>query len=306
MPEVIAIGAANADLIAKVDRFPKPDDEVSVKQLGIYGGGSAANVAVGVSRLGHTSGFIGVVGTDQFGKFLMDEFEKDRVDVSGVKTVEGSSGTAISVVDTNGERMLFTSMGVSENFDKSLVSEERLKGARFLHITSLEGEHVPDTLKHVSEKARELGIRVILDPGCILAEKGLDALRPILKNCFATLPNRVEAEMLTGTNGEEAARKLLETGVENVVITQGMDGCVLGNRKGVKRIPFSPKTERNEAVDLTGCGDSFAAAFITALLENKTLEEAVEFGMQVGYIAGQKMGARGTPKRDEVPGEIRI
>jgi len=306
MPELIAIGAANVDFVAKVDRFPKPDDEVSIKQLGMYGGGSAANVAVGVSRLGHPSGFMGLIGTDQFGEFLVKEFEKDGVDISGVKRIEGSSGTAISVVNKKGERMLFASIGVSENFDRSFVNEESLKDAKYLHLTSLEGEHVLDAFELVSEKAKSRGIKVIFDPGCILAEKGAEALTPILKNCFATLPNKVEAEMLTGTTGEEAARKLLETGVENVIITQGLGGCVLGNKDGVKTIPFVPKMGKKKAVDLTGCGDAFAAALITALLENRTLEKAIEFGMQIGHMGSGIMGARCTPKRKEIPEEIMI
>ncbi|MFH1625498.1 MAG: PfkB family carbohydrate kinase, partial [Pseudomonadota bacterium] len=72
MLDVVAIGAVNVDLVARVNRFPSVDEEVIVDDLEVLHGGSAANVAVGISRLGHSSGFVGVVGSDQFGEILIE------------------------------------------------------------------------------------------------------------------------------------------------------------------------------------------------------------------------------------------
>ncbi|MFA4910934.1 MAG: PfkB family carbohydrate kinase, partial [Desulfobacteria bacterium] len=92
MLDVISIGALNIDLIAMVSRFPVADEEVAVQDLEIFHGGSAANVAVGVSRLGHSSGFVGVVGSDQFGEMLIEGLKKEDVDVSHLIRTEGNSG----------------------------------------------------------------------------------------------------------------------------------------------------------------------------------------------------------------------
>jgi len=80
--DVVSIGALNIDLVAKVDRFPNPDQETVIRSWDMVGGGSATNVACGISRLGLASGFIGNVGGDYFGQVLRDGFRRERVDIS--------------------------------------------------------------------------------------------------------------------------------------------------------------------------------------------------------------------------------
>ena len=111
MLDVISIGALNIDLIAMVSRFPVADEEVAVQDLEIFHGGSAANVAVGVSRLGHSSGFVGVVGSDQFGEMLIEGLKKEDVDVSHLIRTEGNSGLVFAAINPAGERILYSSRG---------------------------------------------------------------------------------------------------------------------------------------------------------------------------------------------------
>ena len=299
MPEIIAIGSANVDLIAKVHRFPKEDDEVAIKNLKTLGGGSAANVAIGVSRLGHSAGFIGLIGTDNFGDFLLKEFDKEDVDISFAKKIKGSSGMVFSVVREDGERVMYTSEGVASSFSKEHIPTDYIKSTKFVHLTNIEGENTIEAFEFASQVAKEANVKVVFDPGCIFAEKGINKLKNILKNCYIIKPNKVEAKMLTGTEGEEAAKKLLEAGTENVIITEGLDGCIVGNKNGIKRIPFVPKFDI-KTIDLTGAGDSFSSGLLTALLENKSLDEAVDFAMQIGSVSTGISGARGTPRREDV------
>jgi len=299
MTDVITIGAANIDLMANVHRFPKADDEVAVKRLGIFGGGSAANVAVGVARLGHSSGFVGLVGTDNFGDFLIREFERDGVDTSHVKRIEGTSGLVFAAVNEESERVLYTTQGAGSYFSKEHIPLDYIKDARFILLTSIEGERVLEAFELAARAAKESGVKILFDPGCMFAEKGIEKLKNILECCYILKLNKLEAKMLTGAEDEEAAKGLLETGAENVVITMGLDGCIVANKNKIKRIPFVPEVDV-KTIDLTGAGDSFSAGLLTALLENKSLDEAVDFAMQIGSISTGVMGARGTPKREEI------
>jgi len=296
MLDLISIGALNIDLIARVSRFPVADEEVAVQDLEISHGGSAANVAVGVSRLGYSSGFVGMVGSDQFGEMLIEDLKREGVDVSHLIRTEGNSGLVFAVINPAGERILYSSTGVSSKFDRSLIPVDYIKGARFLHLTSIIGEKAIDTLEFASSVACDNNIKVILDPGSMLAEKGCKALSGILGNCYLITPSQIEANMLTGLQGEDAGRRLLEYGPKAVIITGGAEGCLLITKDLTRDVPAL----RSKAVDTTGAGDSFAAGLISAFLENKGLEEATEFATLVASISVTRRGARTTPGREEI------
>lgn len=298
MLDLISIGALNIDLIARVSRFPVADEEVAVQDLEISHGGSAANVAVGVSRLGYSSGFVGMVGSDQFGEMLIEDLKREGVDVSHLIRTEGNSGLVFAVINPAGERILYSSTGVSSKFDRSLMPVDYIKGARFLHLTSIIGEKAIDTLEFASSVACDNNIKVILDPGSMLAEKGCKALSGILGNCYLITPSQIEANMLTGLQGEDAGRRLLEYGPKAVIITGGAEGCLLITKDLTRDVPAL----RSKAVDTTGAGDSFAAGLISAFLENKGLEEATEFATLVASISVTRRGARTTPGREEIRG----
>ena len=295
MPDVISIGAVNIDIIARVERLPAIDEEVAVLDLETFHGGSAANVAVGVSRLGYSSGFVGIVGTDRFGDMLIEELETEGVDISHLKRVVGSSGLVYAAVNPNGDRTLYSSKGASSNFDRSIIPVDYIKECKILHLTSIIADKAIDALGFASSIAHDTNAKTIFDPGLIFAEKGVDALSGILKNSYIVLPSQVEAYMLTGLKGKDAGRKLLEYGPEAVIITQGEKGCLFITRDSTRKI----SAVKSEAVDTTGAGDSFAAGLISALLENRKLEDAVEFAGFVASISVTQRGARTTPFKEE-------
>ncbi|MFH0832387.1 MAG: carbohydrate kinase family protein [Candidatus Aenigmatarchaeota archaeon] len=296
MPDVVCIGAANVDIIGRVEDFPKPDHEVSVTgNVKLLAGGSAANVAVGLSRLGKSAGFVGILGTDQFADFLIKEFKKDGVDYSKTTKIAGTGGLVIATVNSKGERILFTSDGVAVNFKKENIPVDYIKNAKFLHMTSIIGENVVEAFEYASMVAKKAGVRVTMDPGTIFAKKP-NEMRSIMKNCYAILPSEIEAEMLTGLKGEKAGKKLLEYGPEVVVIKQGDRGCTLITNTIIKKFP----AVNANVLDTTGAGDSFSAGFISALLDKKSLEEACKFANRVAALSTTREGARGTPKKEEL------
>ena len=74
--DVVAIGAAAVDLIARVKKSPQLDKIVLVEEFGEFPGGSTVNVAIALDKLGCEVGFLGKVGGDRFGKMLLDDFKK--------------------------------------------------------------------------------------------------------------------------------------------------------------------------------------------------------------------------------------
>ena len=157
MPEVIALGPANVDVSARVHRFPGADDEVAVKSMENFGGGCSANVAVGVSRLGHSSGFVGLVGTDSFADFIMKEFEREGVETPFVKRVNGNSGMVFAIVNEKGERVLYSSMGVASGMCREDIPLDYIKSAKFLHLGNIEGEGIIEAFELAAREASEAG-----------------------------------------------------------------------------------------------------------------------------------------------------
>ena len=92
--DVVGFGAINLDKLFMVNMIAKEEEESSIMDVKESGGGSAANTIVGLARLGLRTGFIGQVGTDREGKFLLDELKKEGVDTNGIIISEiGRSGT---------------------------------------------------------------------------------------------------------------------------------------------------------------------------------------------------------------------
>lgn len=293
MVEVVCMGAINVDLMARVEEFPRPDEEAAVGELRVTGGGSAANVAVGICRLGHTAGFVGWVGDDPWGRMLEAELRSEGVDVSWLRRRPGASGLVFAAVNARGQRVLFAFGGVAREFRSSELPLEYLRSGRFLHLTSIASEQAVEAFALAAREASRAGVEVSLDPGCILARMGMQALGRILPHCSLFLPNEVEARLLTGDDGEDAARSFLEAGCRAVIITRGARGCLVATGEGTWQLA-APAAR---VVDTTGAGDAFAAGLLVALLEGRPLLEAAGFAQHIAAEAIAQLGARSVPRR---------
>ncbi|MCJ7645382.1 carbohydrate kinase family protein [bacterium] len=223
---VISIGGINIDLVAKVDRFPKPDQETVVRSWDMVGGGSAANVACGISRLGVTSGFIGNVGEDHFGEVLRDGLRSEGVNISHLKVCSRNSGSVIAIVSKSGERILFAYPGANaklspENIDKGYVTD-----AKYIFLSSIEGEQAIPAMELASRYAKEAGVKVFFDPGYIFVEKGLKGLEGILNKSTMVKFNEPEIKELTKREKLlDASKAIAEYGPKIVLTTLGEKGC---------------------------------------------------------------------------------
>jgi ribokinase len=150
--DLIGVGAANVDLIIKIEDFPKPDEEVKILTLQFYGGGSAANVVTEASRLGLKTGFIGNIGEDYFGKFLIKEFKREKVDFSKVNVVAGErTGLALCIVNQSGERVIMVYGGANSKLSLNNIDEEYLKNCKALFLSSVEGPEALKTMERACE-----------------------------------------------------------------------------------------------------------------------------------------------------------
>jgi len=303
MPDILVVGSLNTDLVVQAPHFPLPGETISGGDLQVIPGGKGANQAVAAARLGANVSMLGRVGKDNFGDFLLDNLKSNNVDSQFVQRDDSSTGTAIIVVDENGQNSIVLSAGANGKVSSADVGHASFSSFSLL---LLQLEIPTPTVYRAAQRARENGLRVILNPAPAKSlPDELIALADFL------IPNETELSLLTGMDvkdipsTEQAARVLLKRGVKHVIVTLGSKGALIVDEEMSPRRHGDASTHvdtfKVNVVDTTAAGDAFIGGFATALLENKSLEESVCYGCACGALATTKFGAQPSlPTKEEV------
>ncbi|UNC91509.1 carbohydrate kinase family protein [Candidatus Contubernalis alkaliaceticus] len=307
--KVYGFGALNVDLIFQIpkdtaEKLPyQPGCEyvegpseaaVLLKLLsnqgilkGRYGGGSAANTTVALSRLGVSCGFIGRVGEDPEGDFLLESLE----DVDKGNIVKGGrSGLCITLLlGDSKDRSLVICPNANDQMDyNDLTVNEINEEAACIHLTSFHGDKPFEAQCRLIEQLPP-GVKVSFDPGMFYARRGMDSLEPLISRANYFFPEKKEVELLTGRPWREGASELLKMGPEVILCTLGEAGVFVLHSSGEFTVPAL----KVPVVDTTGAGDVFAAGFTAARLEGNSLRDSVKRGI---YWAGRSVTGMGREK----------
>jgi len=295
---VVVVGSTNFDLVVKAERLPKEGESMLATNLKFFPGGKGANQAVAVARLGAKATFVGAVGKDMIGDFLIQGLEANAIDTTYVRRDPAcSTGCAFIMLFPNGNNSIV--VDPAANFSLTPADIERageVIGRADALCTVLE---VPLTVVETALRlARKAGKLTVLDAG-----PPRHCPPEILKLADVVSPNETELEQLSGekvsgrVSAREAAEKLLGLGVKTVVLKLGSDGAMLVTRRGSKHFPAC----KVEAVDPTAAGDAFTAALTVQLAGGAPMGEAIRHANLAGALAVTKLGAQPSlPTRAEV------
>lgn len=298
-PTVACLGEALIDFIAE-----QTGALDSVHSFRRYPGGAPANVAVGIARLGVPSGFIGKVGADTFGDFLISELNENGVHTGGIKQTE-EAPTALAFVSRSsaGDRefLFYRESCADILLTKSELPKDWLRQIQYLHLGSVSLTRDPSrqATLHAAKLTHANGGKVSFDPNLRidLWANGLaechSVTRAILEFTDIFLPSKEEILMLMGTDKlDKALIRAHEMGPPIICVKMGPRGSLISERtpRGKFR-KFTQPPYAVEVVDSTGAGDGYDAGLIVGLVQGFSLEEAVQQGTAVASLVITKMGA---------------
>jgi len=299
----LVVGDANADVSAALERFPHEGDDSAISWLGWGSGGSAANVATALARLGGGARLLSRVGRDVMAELALRAAKKEGVDLGFVETDESlATGFCVAAISP-GERTLFSFRGANVALGRPDM-DAVFRGVDFVHIAGhalLEGKQ-RETALGIIEEAGRRAIGVSIDLCLPLVRKWPRETLELAPRLSIVLANRSELEAFFPTSAaedrlEEALEAILSRGAKLVIGKLGARGALVA--EGKNRSPIEPMVV--DACDTTGAGDSFVAAFLFAFLQGARPEIAARIACAAGALAASKRGAaEATPSREEL------
>lgn len=293
---IVVLGSTNTDMVISGAKIPVPGETVSGGSFMMNPGGKGANQAVAVARLSarrRQCVFIAKVGDDLFGRDTARRLKAEGIDARLIVDKTAASGTALILVDRKGQNCISVALGANGTLSPEDVAPfasdiERADALLLQLETPLE------TVLWAARTAHAKGVHVILNPA---------PAAKLPRELYACLdwitPNETEAELLTGVkvadlaSAQAAERVLKRRGVAHVAITLGAKGCYAAGR-------IHPCV-KVKAVDTVAAGDTFNGAFVVALAEGKSVDEAIAFAQAAAARAVTRPGAQSSvPFRREL------
>ncbi len=288
---IYVLGSINADMVVYSDRFPEVGETLVGSDFLLNQGGKGANQAIAAQKAGGGTEFIGRVGDDYFGEFVLKNLKDAGVSLRVKRDKGAFTGIALINVNGKGENKIIIIHGANGNVGDEEINylESHVKSG---DIFMIQGEIDPRVLEKSAKNAFEKGAIVIFDPAPVSEE-----LKSVIKYSTFVTPNEVEIRSLTGFSGKEGIEGLFSLGAKNVIVKKGEKGVCYYGEKGEFVLPaFKVKS-----VDTTGAGDTFNGAFAAAISENFPLKEALIFAEAAAAISVTRNGASiSAPKRSEI------
>lgn len=281
--DIIGIGSTVYDTLLVVDHYPQEDTKLRGLETRIQGGGPCATALVAASRCGLSTSYMGTIGDDAFGQYMLDDLRHWGVDTSHVHIERGAISFHSTVIlnRSTASRTCIWNSGTVKPPNPNQLDEEALRHTRALHLDG----HMLDAAVCAADICRREGIPICLDAGGLYP--GIERLLPYVDYL---IPSEEFALRFTGvSDAQSASFRLMDLYHPRlIVITQGSRGGLILDENGMRRYASYPVTVR----DSNGCGDTFHGAFLTGILKGMNADNACRYASAAAAIKCTRVGAR--------------
>lgn len=273
----------------------------------LLGGGSAANTAAALARLGEACSFVGAIGNDSYGRLALDSLAEAGVDTGWAITAPSQPTVmVVTVLTPDGDRLIYVwpPRGGAHSELRSEPIAEAFEGAVWLHVSGicLRVSPARETILKTMEHAGSRGIAVSLDLNLRLENWGWendfrDTIKAAVGFADVVMGDATDEIVPLGTSQDprEAATRL--AGDQRLVVARmGAGGAVACSAQGIIEAPGYAV----DVVDTVGAGDAFNAGFIAACMGQTDTARALQWGNAVGALTVSRSGARATPELKEL------
>lgn len=277
MPKVLVVGASNVDYVAlSNNKLIRKDSNIG--KLNITFGGVGRNIVENLAILEDDVSFITFLGNDSFGKELRKDLESINVKIYSPNKKERTS-SYLAVLDSNGD--MDVAICDTEIIDKSTVEDIEPFDDVISEFTSivLDANINDKIIDHIFKEYSDKKILV----EAVSANK-VKRYEKYLDKIYLFKSNVLEAKHLLNLYDAEPmllAKRLMERGVKNVVITDGGKPVIIGENNEVVFITPKPI---EKIISASGAGDSLFAGLIHGLINGASLVESVAFGIKVSQM----------------------
>ncbi|MFJ5761653.1 ribokinase [Neobacillus sp. NPDC093182] len=292
MIKMTVIGSSSIDLVVTASKRPEKGETILGESFKTVPGGKGANQAVAAARLGAEVYMVGCVGDDGFGEKVVNNFISNGVVTTYMEPVTHSKTGTAHITLADGDNSIIVVKGANDYVTPEFV-EKALDVIRKSDIVLIQQEIPEETVEYVTEICFANDVPLLLNPA---------PARPISKTVIekATFitPNEWEASVLFENKDIHEAFKEYPN---KLLVTEGKNGVRYYDGENEVLVPAYVV----EAVDTTGAGDTFNAAFAVAVAEGKSIKESVRFANRAASLSITKFGAQGgMPTREEVEGSL--
>jgi len=278
------------DLVVTASKRPNKGETILGESFKTVPGGKGANQAVAAARLGANVHMVGCVGGDGFGEEIIKNFNANRVFTDYVEPVTHTETGTAHITLAEGDNSIIVVKGANNYVTPDYV-KKALEVICKSDIVLIQQEIPEETVEYVAEICFANDVPLLLNPA---------PARPISKTvieraAFIT-PNEWEASVLFNNKDIHEALKEYPN---KLLVTEGKNGVRYYDGEIELLVPSYPV----EAVDTTGAGDTFNAAFAVAIAEGKSMKDSIRFANRAASLSVTKFGAQGgMPTREEVEG----
>lgn len=285
---LLVLGSINIDLTTVADEIPRVGETVIGKSFNQYPGGKGANQAVCAAKLRTPVRFLGKVGNDANGDFMLKKMSESGVDISRIEKSEETTGMAAISVDSNGQNSIIVVSGANFSIDCGYINRNT-DSIKECDIILSQHETPINATEYAFKTAKSFNKMTVLNPAPAKALS--ETMIPLVD---ILIPNEHELSRISGLPCKsideisKAASALRSSGLKTIIVTMGREGVLLADDNGIRTFPAI----QIKPVDTTAAGDSFIGGFASSFIKDRDMEKAIIFGQLAASYSIQRKGAQ--------------